>query len=235
MTQDLAVAAEADGFSPEPEYEAPNRPDSVPDKFWDRDAGEVRIDALAKSYSELERKLGGAALTDIPDSPEDYRISLQNAALGTDLDVNARLHEAGFSQGQAQLVYDLAAEHIPALVQDLAAEFEAHRQTERLVDHYGGAERWNQTSRQLSAWGKRHLPPEVYEALSTTVEGVLAMERLMASGEPGLAPSADGHPAGLSEDDLKEMMRDPRYWRERDPATVDKVRQGFRKLFPGKG
>ena len=26
--------------------------------------------------------------------------------------------------------------------------------------------------------------------------------------------------------------RDPRYWRDRDPAIIEKVRQGFRQLFP---
>ena len=34
------------------------RPADVPAKFWDDEAGAVRIDALLKSYVELERKLG---------------------------------------------------------------------------------------------------------------------------------------------------------------------------------
>ena len=34
------------------------RPADVPEKFWDDEAGAVRIDALLKSYLELERKLG---------------------------------------------------------------------------------------------------------------------------------------------------------------------------------
>ena len=37
----------------------PARPADVPEKFWDNDAGGLRADALLKSYSELERKLGG--------------------------------------------------------------------------------------------------------------------------------------------------------------------------------
>lgn len=36
----------------------------------------------------------------------------------------------------------------------------------------------------------------------------------------------------LSENQLKELMRDPRYWRDRDPEIIEKVRQGFRRLFP---
>src|SRR3954451_9246070 len=34
------------------------RPENVPEKFWDNDAGGLRADALLKSYMELERKLG---------------------------------------------------------------------------------------------------------------------------------------------------------------------------------
>jgi hypothetical protein len=36
------------------------------------------------------------------------------------------------------------------------------------------------------------------------------------------------------EEALREMMRDPRYWRQRDPELVNKVRDGFRKLVGGK-
>ena len=35
----------------------------------------------------------------------------------------------------------------------------------------------------------------------------------------------------LSNNDLKNMMRDPRYWRDQDPELVEKVREGFRRLY----
>ncbi len=31
---------------------------------------------------------------------------------------------------------------------------------------------------------------------------------------------------------LRTLMRDPRYWRERDPAYVARVENGFKRLFP---
>ena len=36
------------------------------------------------------------------------------------------------------------------------------------------------------------------------------------------------------EEALREMMCDPRYWRQRDPELVNIVRDGFRKLVGGK-
>lgn len=37
---------------------AAQRPDHIPEKFWDAEKGTVRYDDLAKSYVELEKKLG---------------------------------------------------------------------------------------------------------------------------------------------------------------------------------
>lgn len=211
------------------------RPAVIPDKFWDEEAGEVRLEALAKSYGELERKLGGLAGRGVPDIAEAYEIDPGKGPIGPDPEVNARLHEAGFTQDQAQLVYELANTYLPALVGQVAGEFKARNQVDRLVRHYGGSERWRETARQLATWGREKLPAEVFEALSCTYEGVLALERMMGHGEPFLGAGGDAAGLGFSEGDLKEMMRDPRYWRERDPAVVGKVRDGFKRLFPGRG
>jgi len=33
--------------------------------------------------------------------------------------------------------------------------------------------------------------------------------------------------------ELKSMMRDPKYWKEKDPAFVAKVTEGFKKMYGG--
>ncbi|WP_420549042.1 hypothetical protein [Curvivirga sp.] len=38
--------------------------------------------------------------------------------------------------------------------------------------------------------------------------------------------------ASGSEEALRKMMRDPRYWRERDPEMIEKVTKGFGRLYP---
>lgn len=35
-----------------------------------------------------------------------------------------------------------------------------------------------------------------------------------------------------AEEELRAMMRDPRYWRDRDPQLLDAVSEGFKKLYP---
>jgi hypothetical protein len=161
------------------------RPAGLPDKFWDEKNGQVRLDALVKSYLELERKLGSAG-RDIPPGPDHYKVEVKSELLSPDPDVNRRLHAAGFSQEQAQLVYDLACDRLMPMIAELASMFEADSQIERLTQHFGGEERWREIARQIDAWGRSRLPSRVFEALCTTFEGVVAMHRMMSGDEPGL-------------------------------------------------
>ena len=50
--------------------------------------------------------------------------------------------------------------------------------------------------------------------------------------EEPLGPEAE---QATAEAQLRDMMRDPRYWRDRDPGHVAKVASGFGRLYPGEG
>ncbi|NQV46540.1 MAG: hypothetical protein HQ504_02035 [Rhodospirillaceae bacterium] len=208
-----------------------NRPEDVPEKFWDGETGSVRVNAMSKSYSELERKLGGIEGGGVPDGPDDYQITLDGKPMETDKDVNTRLYAAGLTHKQAQTVYELAHEKMQPMLTELATNLESEAQNRRLASHFGGKEKWQTVSRQLSTWGRANLSDDVFDALSGTYEGVISIHRMMESREPGISKNAT-QVDGLTEKALKELMNDPRYWRDRDPATVEKVRQGFKALFP---
>ena len=243
MPEDLL--ANAIGDQPTPSM----RPDDVPEKFWDQEAGQLRVDALLKSYRELERRLSQRIAPPsadapeeeiqrfrrslgVPDSAAEYQIMPKHDLCCADEDVNNRLHEAGFTPAQAQLVYDLAAERLLPMIAEAAAQFEADRQVEKLRAHFGGEERFRRVAQQLSAWGRANLPDAVFEALSTTSEGVMALYRMMEKGEPAVTRKADAAPA-TDEVALREMMRDPRYWRTREPEFVKRVTDGFRRMVSG--
>lgn len=252
MPEDLLQPEQSD--APETASAPEQRPPEVPEKFWDPMRREIRVDALLKSYLELERRLSrragppapDAAPEDfarwraamgIPESPDAYDIRPPHDLCSADASINGKLHEANFSNAQAQLVYDLAAERLLPLIADAAAEFEADRQRQKLAEHFGGEERYRKAAAQLRAWGRAHLAPAVLDALSTTAEGVLAIEQMMQGGgraEPAL-PRDGGHgtPQPESEAELRSMMRDPRYWRSREPEFVRRVTEGFRRLVNG--
>lgn len=50
--------------------------------------------------------------------------------------------------------------------------------------------------------------------------------------DAALAPDPE-LPARSEEEELRTMMRDPRYWRTREPDFVRRVTEGFRKLVEG--
>ncbi|NGM22468.1 hypothetical protein G3576_20795 [Roseomonas stagni] len=242
MPEDLLETA----LKPEAPQGRTPRPAEIPEKFWDEAAGALRVDALLKSYLELERRMSQrqAPPTDdapeeerqrwrrllgIPDSPDGYEITPPNEVVTPDAAVNARLHEAGFTPRQVQLVYDLAAERLMPLIAEAAADFEAARQVEKLQAHFGGEERFRRIAAQLSSWGRANLPEAVFTALSSTAEGVIALQRMMEGKEPPLARDAQAE-AGPDEGELRRMMRDPRYWRTREPDFVKRVTDGFKRL-----
>jgi len=204
------------------------RPPHIPEKFWDAQAGAVRVDALLKSYQELERRLHTGAA---PASPEEYCIACDHGLFEPDPEINTRLHAAGFAPEQAQLVYDLAAERMMPLVQELVGQFQSEREVERLVAQFGGEEKWREVSRQILAWASKSLPAPAVEGLSTTYEGVMALYRMMTGSEPSALKGADV-PAAGGEGELHTLMRDPRYWRDRDPSLIARVTEGFQRLYP---
>jgi hypothetical protein len=243
------AAPDATPAGGEPPAEAPPaRPAGVPENFWDREAGAIRTDALLKSYVELERKLGSTVplpgdddpegrerlrkALGVPASPDDYRIEVRDELVEPTPELNARLHEAGFTQEQAQLIYDLAAEHLLPVIDDAVAELRATRDAERLAAQFGGDAAWQNLARQIRTWGEANLAADVYRTLASSYDGVLAMHQMMQAREPSVLHDAEGPRSDLDEASLTRMMRDPRYWRDRDSALIAQVTEGFKRLYP---
>lgn len=202
---------------------------TVPQKFKDPQNGGVRVQALVNSYNELEKKMSGSPRA--PKSHMEYSVDCQHGMFEPDEGVNRRLHEAGMTQEQVQAVYDLAAERMVPMIQELSGDFQADREVERLIEHFGGPQAWKDVSRQLLAFGQQNLPGDVLENLSSSYEGVLALYRMMKSGEPGFKKQGAQAGTGMDETELQSMMRDPKYWRDKDPSTVAKVTEGFQRMY----
>ena len=261
-TPETTAAAEV--TEPAAAPEAAPRPDGVPAKFWDPEAGQLRTDALLKSYLELERRLGAdpappaaaadtaaaadaasddaaapeaslddadaAPRPDIPADPDGYEIATASDLVAPDPEVNKRLHQAGFTQDQAQLVYKLAEDYLLPAVSEAYGEVFVQQELGRLEQAFGGPDGWQSTAEQLRTWGKANLESEVYDTLASSYDGVMAMHQMMQAREPRVV-HADAPATPADEGQLRRMMQDPRYWRDRDPAFVGEVTRGFERLF----
>ncbi len=207
---------------------------NIPKKFIDSATGEVRVESLLKSYLELEKKLSTRP-SGAPQSVEDYCIDCEHGLFEPDAEINHRLHNKGFSKEQAQEVYDIAAEKMVPMIMDIAAEYQAERELDRLKDHFGGEEKWREVSSQLLSFGQKNLPPEVLKGMASSYEGVMALYKMMNGGAKDKTPSprAEAKPA-VSENELYSMMRQPGYWRDKDPSMIEKVTKGFHNLYGSK-
>lgn len=201
----------------------------IPEKFKDPETGSVKLNTLLQSYKELERKLSQKPLP--PKSADEYYVDCSHGLFEEDKDLNRMFHDKGFTQDQVQFVYDMAAEKMVPMIMEIAADFHADQEVEKLINHFGGADKWKEVSRQLLAFGQKNLPLDVLDTLASSYEGVLALYRMMKGEEPSMSKDSITTGASSSEMELQAMMRDPKYWRDRDPSFIAKVTEGFQKLY----
>ena len=90
-----------------------------------------------------------------------------------------------------------------------------------------------------SMWSKKHLTPEGFStisALAATAEGVQVVEEIMKLTKDSNMPTSNTQvDAQATQDDLKAMLNDPRYWdsSKRDPGYVRRVTELYEKAHKG--
>jgi len=88
----------------------------------------------------------------------------------------------------------------------------------------------------VALWAQKNIPSDFQNEimrLGESAEGVQLLEHMMNAMSDENIGGEGNAPTGLTQDDLNTMMRDPRYWdnRQRDPAFVKQVDEGFAKLY----
>ena len=222
------------------EAPAVERPEWLPEKF-------NTPEDMATSYTNLESKIG--------QKEEDIRASI-NEELEKNFHANRpatagdyelpevvdaeqanenellqwwanEAWENGYSQEQFTKGVEMYAQALQAGMPDLDAEMEA------LGD--GAQDRIN----AVELWANANFPADALPALqnlASTAKGIEVMETIMEKLK-GASINGNATPAGVvSEADLNQMMKDPRYWspRDRSPDFVKQVDEGFAKLYANK-
>jgi hypothetical protein len=197
---------------------------NIPEKFKTKE-GEANIEAILKSYSELERKLSQA-----PSAPKD---ASEYAAPGfgdEDDALRQKFLDIGLTRDQARQVCAVADEFLAPLIGDLASAREESESLAELEKFFGGRENVAPALMELEAFGKKYLPGDAFESLCATHQGIQSLYKMMKSSEPNISTDKNGAD-NLSESDLKALMRDPKYWRDQEPEFVRMIDSGFKKLF----
>ncbi len=85
-------------------------------------------------------------------------------------------------------------------------------------------------------WAKKHLSEEGYNTIAkiaSTANGVKALEEIMALNKnPVMPQTPTAVEAKPTIDDLRSMMKDPKYWKdgEKDPTYINRVAKLFEQI-----
>ena len=216
--------------------------EKIPEKFLNED-GTLNTDALLKAYSELEKKIG--TMISVPDANADADTRARfNRAIGVpnsaseypantmfdDDSLREKFFEIGLTSSQVEKIYQIAEEFLTPVLSEL---FDMQNETSainELKNFFGDDDKMRDALRAINAFGERYLPRDAFDAMCATPQGIRAVYAMMQSMEPSIETD-DGTSKNLTDDMLRRMMRDPKYWRDQDPEYVRKIENGFKKLY----
>lgn len=196
--------------TPEPEGD---RPAWLPEKF-------KKPEDLAKSYKELERKLGQ------PTTPEKYELKLGDEPVALEAGDIEFFKSQKLSNEQAQAILEYTVEQLAPEMQKMSLEVESTKL----------ASGWNMESDapafrerlgKLNDWAGKNLPEEAVTQLRQTAQGVQALWAMMQAGASAGNPGVSAPTSGKSKAELQSMVNDPRYWS--DEGFREQVEAEFRK------
>ena len=216
--------------------------EKIPQKFLNED-GTLNTDSLLKSYNELEKKIGTMVSIPNNDSDEATREKF-NRAIGVpddeskyptndmfdDDSVRKKFREIGLTCNQVEQIYKIANEYLSPVISDLFSMQNETNAYQELKNFFGGTEKMNDALRAIDAFGSKFLPHDAFDALCSTPQGIQGVYKMMQSMEPHIETQKN-EKENLTDDDLRRMMRDPKYWRDGDPEYVRKIENGFKKLY----
>lgn len=216
--------------------------EQIPEKFLD-DKGELNTSALIKSYCELEKKMSNMISLPNEDSDESVKQKFNHAIgvpdsaseypkndLFDDESVRNKFHEIGLTSSQVEKIYAIAEEFLQPTLKNLFELQNENNAINELKKFFGSTEKMNDALREINAFGERYLPSNAFEELCSTPQGIQGIYKMMQSMEPDVLMNKN-ESENLSDDMLRNMMRDPKYWRDQDPEYVRKIENGFKKLY----
>jgi hypothetical protein len=249
VTQE-AVTQEAASMESDVSRETiPERPEHIPEKFWDIDTGEVKLDDMAKSYTNLEKfstgkkeemreqllsELQTEATEGLPEDASGYQLPPLVEGITEEMVEENPLtgwwREHCHDLGMPEEVFQTGVEKYVDMMVGGQPNLEAE------------AEKLGENARErldaVTAFAQSTFPPEEFEVISATLGqsaiGVQALERMQDAMRSSISRSEQvAQPdRALSVDDVKNMMKDPKYFdpRHRDASFVKRVNDMWARL-----
>ena len=228
------------------------RPEYIPEKFWNTEKNEVNMEEFGKSYSNLEKYVGGKkeelrdqivdelqqeAIAERPEDIQGYELPKLPEGVTEEL-VNTNpmtdwwrnfCYENAYDQ---EVFQDGVNKYVDMYVGN---QVDIDSEKEKLGENADA--RLN----AVNNWASSVFTPEQYEAISSTlgqsVDGIEALEKMMNMNKQTIsnAQNFTQPERPLTIEDVRSMMKDKRYFdpKERDESYVRKVDDAFARLYRG--
>lgn len=219
----------------QPERFVRQRPENVPEKFWDPQTGQVKLDDVLKSYAALEQRLAQQSQQQRPPAQQQQQQqadpaqqAVERAGLNWEA-VSNEFRSTGNIGDQTRAALNKSG--IPNEIIDEYLELAAFRAEAHLKEQfaYAGGE---EPAKELLSWAAQNLSPDQIAAYNEMLAGpnwkaafdALKAERASRrknAGEPNFLSGAPaGGPGGTagfqSRREMTTAINDPRY--RTDPA-----------------
>ena len=222
-----------------------SRPEYVPEKFWDAEKGEARLQTFGESYTQLEQKfhskmddlraeVKAESLANRPENASDYTLPELEGVEFHDGDPllsfwreqahGMGMDNDGFQAGIKSYVEAMQAS-APNVDQELAKLGEDGQTRIDAINAWADAKLTEDTKNALNA-------------LATTAEGVVAIEEMMSLSQSSAntVDASQSTPVAETLEELQALMNTEKYWGAagvRDDQLVDRVTKGFERLQNG--
>jgi hypothetical protein len=223
-------AKEEFGLNEEDDDEPLERPDWFPKNFWKEEESEPDLEGMAKSWSDLRKKISQGKHK----APEDGNYDL--SAFGdTPDDDPIRQHVVDWAKeyGVSQAALDDLVGQVVDMNMQNAETYKMNIDQEKKAlgpnadARIQGIVKWGANLVQKGVWGKDDF--EEFKVMGGTAKGISALEKLRASYE-GRIPTETAPVEGApSKDELYQMVADPKY--KTDPSYRAKVEKLFSQNF----
>jgi len=244
QVEQVAIDEVPSGEMEQPQEVTQERPDWLPEKF-------ERPEELANSYQELERafysrkdqlrqqiisEINEEAVSSAPISPADYDIP-EVEINGMDINVSEDdpmlgwFKEKAHSLGMSQNEFDTNVKEFLHMQMTQGPDWNV--ESEALGEYA------DKRLERVDLWADKNLSEEAYAAFAgipASAAMVQLFEELMElNGQPQFNMTSENQfQERLSKEDLMSMQNDPKYWKDKDPAFIAKVRAGFAQYSRGK-
>jgi len=212
------------------------RPGFLPEKFWDGEKKEPRLEGLAKGYAELEKsfKLGKHK----PPADGKYDTTVFGDKVPETDPLRVAYTEWAVKHGLSQGAYD----ELAGKVAELGAAAEKQQQVSYKAEREALGQNADAIIKSMTDWARGFVGSgvwsvedfEEFKVMGGTAAGMRALMRLRESYE-GRVPIDQTMPSAdrPSREELDAMVGDPKYLS--DPSYRAKVTAGFEKLYGTSG